>query len=537
MKNKWTWIFLLVVAIAAAAFYFRGSVLGVLAGDKSNDRARAAQEQGNETADKTTTTIRPATDSNQVSAAGNIEVADEVVAVLQSNGTITEILVEVGDIIVAGDLLVSLDPTDLRRAIQRIELEVETMQVQLDKLLEPTSEADIAAAKASLISAQENLVEVKTGPSTIELSAAEAAVTAAQESYQDVLAGQSEAELVQLAVELNKSLITLQQAQAAYDEIAYRGDIGGTSQAADLQEATIDYEAAKAAYEVATEPASQAEIQAALRSIAEERVALENLRNQPLAADVAEAEANVANAEASLASLLEGPSASDLKEAELALEQAQLDLEEAEANLALARLRAPIAGTVLTVDIALGQQSSVGLDAFSLADLTNLELTVNVAEVDISKVQTGQPSHIAIDALPDQLFSGIVSRIAPSSQSEGGVVNYPVTITLDEASLDNVKPGMTAVATIVDEIKEAEWLVPTDALQEFEGETTVMVVRDGRSTPVEVTPGASQGEWTVVQSTKLKKGDEVVGQVSSFLEEEGAGGGRRGPFGPPPPRN
>jgi multidrug efflux pump subunit AcrA (membrane-fusion protein) len=96
---------------------------------------------------------------------------------------------------------------------------------------------------------------------------------------------------------------------------------------------------------------------------------------------------------------------------------------------------------------------------------------------------------------------------------------------------------MTAVATILGGGAEDSWLVPSNALVEFEGETTVRVVRNGREERIAVAPSSRQGEWTVVQSTELQAGDQVVGQVTSPLNEQGnQGGGPRGFFGGPPPR-
>ncbi len=532
MSKKLIWVLVIIIALAGVGYYFRDNISGIVGGGQEARFTNTAQARDGAQAAPETTTIRPAANSSQVSAAGNIEIANQLPAVLQLEGLVAEVLVEVGDEVSAGDLLVALDTTDLERAIQRAELEFDVRQAQLDKLMEPSDVADIAAARANLASAKENLDEVKAGPTDSEIAAAEASLAAAQERYQELLDGQSEAELIQVSVELHKATLTLQQAQEAYDEIAYRDDIGSSSQAMDLQNATIDYEAAKAAYEVATEPASPADLQDALKSIREAEQQLDSLLNQPSDAEIAEAEAKVVSTEAELAGLLSGPSASDVREAELNLQQAQVDLEEAEANLDKARLRAPIAGTILAVDVQPGQKISGGLEALSLADLTELELTVNVAEVDVRKVREGQPAKITIDALPDDLFSGVVSRIAPSSESEGGVVNYPVTIRLDAANLEGVRPGMTAVTTIADGINEAEWLVPTNALREFEGETMVVVVRNGQRNRVKVEPGSSQGEWTVVQSPKLKTGDEVVGQVSTFINDEEQIRGR-GPFGPP----
>lgn len=526
MTSKKVWLILIIVIIlAGAGFFFRDS-LASLTGRQAAAQTRATERSNS------TVTIRPAAEINQVSAAGNIALAGQQAAALQVAGIVKEVTVKAGDEVAANDLLVALETADLERAVQRTELAVAISQAALDKLLEPGTEADIAAAQANLAAAQETLAELRAGPSATELAAAQAALTTAQESYRDLVDGQSEAEITQLAAELHKAGITLRQAQEAYNRIAYRGDIGSSQQAIDLQNATIDYDTAKAAYEIATAPASQADLQAALQAIKEAENQLAALT--PTAAELAAAEAQVASAEASLATVLNGPNESDVQTARLALEQSQLDLAEAQANLDRARLYAPINGTVLAVNVEVGQQVTSGLSAVTLADFKALELTVNVAEVDIRKVQLGQPVQITIDALPDQTFSGIVDRVAPTSAAEGGVVNYPVTIRLDDSNLTEVRPGMTAVATLQGETLKAEWLVPTSALQEFEGKTTVELVRDGQRTRVEVTRGASQGEWTVVQSPELQTGDQVVGQVSSFVEQGNnfGGGGPRGPFIP-----
>jgi multidrug efflux pump subunit AcrA (membrane-fusion protein) len=79
-----------------------------------------------------------------------------------------------------------------------------------------------------------------------------------------------------------------------------------------------------------------------------------------------------------------------------------------------------------------------------------------------------------------------------------------------------------------DDASNAGWLVPTNALRERGSNTIIIVIRDGQPMPVEVTPGASQGEWTVVQSTELQAGDEVAGSVSSFINQGDVPG-----FGPP----
>ena len=282
-------------------------------------------------------------------------------------------------------------------------------------------------------------------------------------------------------------------------------------------------------YEIAVEPASQADLQDALSAVQNAQEQLDDLRNQPTLADLASAEAQMASAQAQLEELLGDASEAELRTAEISVEQAQLDLEAAQAELAKAQLAAPIDGTALSVDVEVGEQVSAGLSAVTLADLNALELTVNVAEVDIGEIYLDQRAEITVDALPDQVFGGVVARIAPSSQSESGVVNYPVTIQLTDADLDGVRPGMTAVADILGEEMADSWLVPTSAVRETEDGAVVMIMRDGQPTPISVTSQGTQGEWTVVRSAELQEGDQAMGAVSSFLDQGDASTG----FGPP----
>jgi HlyD family secretion protein len=529
MKNKKVWIGLVaLIALVGAGYYFHTDILSLVTSQAGTTDSAQGPGSGFDPANITTTTIRPASEGAQVSAAGNIQVTSQRLVVLQAEGIVTQVAVEVGDLVAVDDLLVALDTTDLERAVEVAELKLADAQAQLDQLLEAADAAEIASAEASLASAQQSLAEVEAGPSQAELAAAEANLAAAQARYQELLAGPSEAELTQLSADLEKTMIDLQQAQWDYDKVSYMGD-GASSQAAALQQATIDYEAAKAAYEIAIEPASESELQEAQSDIQSAQEQLDDLRAQPTQADLAAAQAQVASAQAQLEELLNGPSQAELRAAQISVESAQLDLEQAQTELARAHLYAPMDGTALSVDVEVGEQVQAGLSAVTLANLNALELTVNVAEVDINKIYLDQRAEITVDALPDEVFNGVVARIAPSSESESGVVNYPVTIQLTDTDLAGVQPGMTAVADILGDEMADSWLVPTNAVREIEGEGVVMILRDGQPAPISVTPQGSQGEWTVVQSAELQEGDEALGVVSSFLDQDDGGTG----FGPP----
>jgi multidrug efflux pump subunit AcrA (membrane-fusion protein) len=344
-KMGYVWITLVaIIMLAVAGYFLRTNIANLINGQTSS----TALAQGTEL---TTTTIRLASEADQVSAAGNIELSSQRPVVLQASGIVSQVAVEVSDEVAANDLLVALDTTDLERAVKQAELNLADARAQLDELLEPADQAEIVSAQASLTAAQQNLAEVQAGPSDAELAAAEASLAAAQASYQELLDGPSEAELTQLSADMEKTMIDLQQAQWDYDQVSYQGDVGASSQAAALQQATIDYEAAKADYEIAVAPASESDLQDALSAIQSAQQQLDDLRAQPTQADLAEAEAQVASAQAQLDELTNGSGDAEQRAAEIAVEQAQLNLEEAQADLAQAQLTAPIAGTVLSVDV------------------------------------------------------------------------------------------------------------------------------------------------------------------------------------------
>jgi len=185
------------------------------------------------------------------------------------------------------------------------------------------------------------------------------------------------------------------------------------------------------------------------------------------------------------------------------------------------------------MDLTAGQQVAAGSSVATLANTNDLKLTVNVAEVDISQISMGQPAEIALDALPGKSFGGIVAQMAPSSDPSSSVVNYPVTIELTDTHLSGVRAGMTAVATLKNQATASGWLVPRNAVQTNNGQATVSVVRDGQTVVVPVTPGEIQGEWVVVQSPGIQTGDQVVGSVTTLVNQNnslpfGPGAGRGG---------
>jgi HlyD family secretion protein len=534
--KRWLIILLILLVVGGGGYFFfystgvqaqAGTGRGFFGRNTTSSSTTAA-------AVSSTVAIQPASALiSEVSASGHIALVNQQFVAPEVSGVVKTVKVKVGDQVQAGDVLLAFDTVALERAVKRAELAVAAQRNNLTKLTEPADASELAVAEANLADAEENLADVEAGPSDAELAAARSSVSSSWSRYNELKAGPSQDELTQLSASLKKAEVALAEARRAYDKVAWRNDIGMTSQAADLQAATIDYESAKAAYAQSIAAADNSDLQSAISSAQNAQAQLDDLLASPTAAQIATAKARVAEAEKALADLKKGPTDSDLQAAQINLEQVLVDLEEAYVNLAAAQVVASTAGTVLAVDAQVGQRVSAGATVVTLADTSQLELTIDVAELDLPQVAIGQAATIDIDAFSGKPMNGVVEAIAPSSSSTSGVVYYPVTIRLTDQELTSVRPGMTAVATIKEtEAASDGWLVPTSAIQQQDGQATVLVVSGTITSTVAVTTGAIQGEWTVVQSAQLKAGDQVVGSVATYLNQQQQ---RFGPPGGGPP--
>lgn len=461
---------------------------------------------------------------DELSAAGTVELVSKRQVVLEVDGTISQVAVQVGDWVAAGDLLVALDKDELARAVTRAEVDLETAQAELAKLQQGSDPGEVAVAQANLDAAQANLLKVQAGASPEELNAAQAKVAAAQAKLNGLFAPPSSGEIDEAKAALEKADIARQEAQREYDKIKWRNDVGMTQEAAALYKATVDFEQAQGKLARVNQPSSAADVQEAKSEVQRAVSDLELLKNRPSAADVADAQAKVREAEQKLAKLQAGATGTELQGAEAKLRKAQLDLDEAQLKLTRTELVAPLEGAVLEVNVTAGERGTVGKAVATIADTRQLQLTVKVAEVDIPHITIGQDAAVAIDAIRGRTFQGVVEQIDPINKADKDVVNYPVTIRLVDEALDGVRPGMNALASFANaETQDNRWLVPTTALLQQDGQAIVQVARGETTVPTSVEPLETQGEWTIVESAELQEGDSVVGQVTSFVDQPADG--------------
>lgn len=128
------------------------------------------------------------------------------------------------------------------------------------------------------------------------------------------------------------------------------------------------------------------------------------------------------------------------------------------------------------------------LTAAQISPLDAMDLIVAVDELDIAKIQLGQSAGITIDALPDESYTGTVSRISQVGQAQGGVTTYDVTLTIQETG--GLRIGMNASAEILVDKREGVVILPLEAIQ-YQGDRPYVLLADGGvQSGTNGTPGA-----------------------------------------------
>ena len=218
-------------------------------------------------------------------------------------------------------------------------------------------------------------------------------------------------------------------------------------------------------------------------------------------------------------------------ECEIALEQAKLALEQAEETLTQAKAQAnkrlvyaPSSGTVISMKAQVGAAVGAGNGdggLIQIADLSQMTLTVNINELDISNVEVGQQAKVTFQALPDVELDAYVTSISANPGGENGdmyydygygVVSYPVQLLIPEPDA-RLKPGMSASVRIMMQYLEDVLTVPLGAITyDDEGATALEVVLDYDTMETELVPVdiVAESQTTAVIEGNVQDGDMIL---------------------------
>ncbi|MEZ5484142.1 MAG: efflux RND transporter periplasmic adaptor subunit [Lysobacteraceae bacterium] len=225
----------------------------------------------------------------------------------------------------------------------------------------------------------------------------------------------------------------------------------------------------------------------------------------------------------------------DLRASREGLRQAEAMLSQAKERLAKTEIRAPISGTVIAVDIEVGETavssatSIAGSSLMTIADTDTLMTEINVDEADIAKISEQQPVSVYAAAFPDTAIDGAVESIplAPRNGGTGGqsslARDYSVEVRLLDTKGLALRPGMTCRAEIFTASAAETLAVPVQAVfsnndasadvapgkDEVDIEHHLFVEKDGKAERRVVEVGLSDDSYQEITGG-LKEGERVV---------------------------
>lgn len=441
--------------------------------DASAETVYAQDDGGGEDA-------QPVTFGPIVSAEGLVEPLNFVNMSFQTGGQISEILVNEGDQVQAGDALIQLDDQDLLLALAQAKARLTSAEAGLTVAQNQLTLAEVAitSAESGVDAAEANLALIKAGPRPEEIAAAEANIRAAESAIGQAAGNRdvaldvtSEADIFAAEANVAQTFSELRLLEENYQtildtcfEVPGRGEIcplyGPVEESTreQLAAARATYEAALQGLEATRQGATAAQQRAAgggvavavaNRAAAEAR--LELLKAGAMPEEIAIAELGVRQAEAGVKLVQAELAASQaaVQQAEAAVVQARANEATAQAAVDRTTLRAPFDGEISRIDTSVGQLINPGSPVLMLADFDRwLVKTTDLTEVDVASVSEGAAVEVRLDAIPNDTVPGTVTKIALISDTSLGDVAYQTVILLDQAPDLPIRWGMTAFVEI-----------------------------------------------------------------------------------------
>lgn len=370
---------------------------------------------------------------------GNLLPSVEVSVGFETSGRLETLEVQVGDHVLAGQVLATIDTRDLEIALESARLQLEQAQINLGKLGVGPDDADVTTAQINVAEARSNLSQQAVSLAAATERARLSWVTAAN---------------------------NLREAQDEYSDIYWTNrNLENKIGAENVPDSNYDSEAsAKRAVENAEAAMEQA------------RLSYESTKKQE-ETSLQTARYQITTAQLNLDSLYTTASATDLASAQVSLAQAQLSYQQAQNNLEKAVLKAPIGGTVMSVGAVAGTQ--VGTSAIvTIADMDAPLLEFWVEETDMAAAQVGNPVNVVFEALPDLVFTGTIVQVDPALVTVGNTPAVQAWARLElSANSERLLSGMAAQVEVIQAQAHNVLLVPLEALRTLgDGQYAVFVV-------------------------------------------------------------
>jgi HlyD family secretion protein len=417
-----------------------------------------------------------------VGATGTVRSVQTGLLIFETSGIVEQVLVEVGVLVDDGVVLATLQESSLNAQVILARADLASAEHELEQLLD--QELAIAEAQLTLANAQDAADDAQR---TWQYQ---------QEGYRGstITIEAAEAELVLAKAQLDRAERTANSHADLPNDDPQRA------------QAFKDYAAAQTRHN------------RALASFNWYTGHPTEIYQAQLDAELALAQAQAAEAEKTLSDLQSGP---DLRQMEIL--QARIDA--AKATIQMTQIVAPFQGTITAAEILPGDVVTPGTVAFRLSNQSRLLVDVEVSEVDINKIQTGQTATLQLDAVLDRSYQGNVVEVGLEGADAQGIVNFLVTVEVKDPD-ELIKPGMTAAVTIEVNRIENVMLIPNRAVRVRDGERVVYLLQGEEPVAVPIGIGASSESYSVLENGEVSSGDLIILNPPSDFGQNGSFFGR-----------
>lgn len=460
----------------------------------------------------------------EISVTGSIKPASDASLAFEKSGRVRSVSVDVGAKVVAGQVLVSLENAELVAQLAQAEASVKAAQARLDELKQGGTPAEIEVEKIKLSNAQNEQASAQRSASEtlqdayvkiddairnkIDLfftnprsnapqftlvadSQVKSSVEFDRVKVESILvgwesgAGSAALDLNTRFTEAKRGLVTI---QTFLDRVATA--VNALTPNASLTQTTIDAHKASVL-------SARTTVSTEISEVTSSEQALQSARNAVLLQE-------------SQLRLKETPARPEqVKAQEAAVEQAEANRLNIQAQLSKTILRSPISGVVTVRDVEVGEIVAANTPVVTVISSQKFKIEARVPESDISEIKLGNKSVITLDAYPEAEFTAEVIAIDPAETIVEGVPTYKVTLQFVSAD-ERIKSGLTANVDIVTAEAPQALSVVSRSVSQKEGKKYVKVKRGEEIVEVEVVTGIRDSSGRTEIKSGLQAGDSVI---------------------------
>lgn len=479
-----------------------------------------------------TSPVEQATLRSEVSVTGKVNPVKAVDLSFEQTGTIAYIAGEVGDQVVAGQTIASLDTSALLTQLHEAEASLATAEAALAAINRGTRPEELTVLEQKVNNAQTSLTDAQQAVRDKIRDAYTRVDDAIHSNADDLFSNPNTVQPTlkyttsdqQLARDLENTRVEIGSALTEWSSVIAQlqnADVAALenytvqSQAWLAKTASFLDKLAQAISQFPyTNTISQTTLTTYTTNISAARTsvntAITNLTTAKEKMSTASGSLSLAQKELALSKA--GATQEDIDEQNARVANARATVSKMNTQLAKATLRSPFSGVITSLPLEKGAVVTPSSVVATVVTANALEIVAYIPEVDIADVVAGKTARITLDAYGDTTaFEAVVTKVDPAETTLDGVPTYKTTLTFTSPD-SRVKPGMTAnIEILIDEHADV-LAVPTRAISFDEnGSPTVKILTaNGSEETRSVTTGLRSFDGRTEIIDGVSKGEKII---------------------------